>query len=114
MSTLRNTKTGQTYEVPDADALEATRENPDLEVADGATVSMAPGSAATVSPGFLSTQHGYVTARQSDLEQVADARRQEAQHDNLGSTLRAGIGGAVSTLDAGLWKPWEEDARYHP
>ena len=70
--------------------------------------------------GYLSTQEAeregqlYKPVDPTDLARQQGGKILEAQHDNIGSTLKAVGGGAISTFDAELWKPWAEDQSYHP
>lgn len=110
MAVVRDKSTGQTYEVSDVDAINAVRGNPNLEVVGDVNVSPQvrfSGQATAADPNARASTAGENFAYWKGV-------REEKEHDTVGSRVKSTIGGAIGTLDAGLWKPWEEDQSFHP
>jgi hypothetical protein len=110
MGTLRNKSTGDTYEVSDAEAVAAARENPELEVVGSIRVS--PTDAVREGKS-VAADTWKNAAGTKETEGHWHEKHEEAEHDNALSTLKAGAGGFVDTATLGLVSPWEEDRKHH-
>lgn len=111
MGTLRNTKTGETYELSDSEAVAAARENPDLEIVGAVRVSPTESIREGAS---LASDTWRRAAGTGETEEHWHEQHEEAAHDNAASTLKATGGSFVDALSLGLVSPWEEDRKYHP
>ncbi len=111
MGQLRDKKTGATYDVSDSEAVAAARENPNLEIVGSIRVSP---TKEVREGGYLAKDTWSDAASTAESSRYWHQRHVEDAHDTIGSRAKAFAGGAVSMLDAGLWKPWSEDQEAHP
>jgi hypothetical protein len=110
MGRLRNTRTGETYEVPDVDAVQAARQDPDLEVVGDVAVSPQsrfPGAAVAADPNAEATP-------EADVAGFYRAQEAEREHDTALSRTKAALGGGAQELSLGFVNPWREDQEFHP
>lgn len=110
MGRLRNRTTGQTYDVPDVDAVQAARNDPNLEVIGDVPIS--PGS---TFPGeaVVGDPNAPVTSPE-ELGATEHAALGVRTHDTLASRTRSFIGGGASGLSLGFVNPWNDDQEFHP
>jgi hypothetical protein len=110
MGQLRDRKTGQTYDVSDADAVAMARGNPDLEVL--GDVAVAPRTGFT--GGAVSADPNARALTPAESGEYEHRVHGELVHDTLGSRVRSTLGGAADALSLGFANPWQEDQEFHP
>jgi len=110
MGQLRDTRTGQTYDVPDVDAVRYAREDPGLEVTGDVAVtpqSRFGGQATALDPNAP-------VATASEVAEFYRAQEAEREHDTALSRTKAALGGAAGELSLGFVNPWRDDQEFHP
>ena len=114
MPTVRDKATGKTYELPDADALQLTKDDPSTELVGDVDVSQGPGSVSRVSPGYLNTESGWTPADPSVTEAQTQRERVSQRNDTVGSRLESILGGGLGALSFGAVSPFQEQQEAHP
>ena len=111
MPTIKDKRTGKTYEVSDADALNYARTDPNFEIVGSLQISpsaeVAGGQTLVTDPTAHAVDVGERSAHWK-------SQSKDISYNNPIGEVKSFIGGGIETLSAGLWKPWEEEQEVNP